>query len=107
MEIPNIITQLIEAQNRHDAPAYSACFTADATVADEGKTHHGREAIEQWISAANAEYQARMKALSYSEAEGKATLTAEISGTFAGSPIVLNYNFVLEDGLIRSLKISG
>ncbi len=34
-------------------------------------------------------------------------LSAEISGTFEGSPVVLNYHFKLEDGLIQSLKIMG
>lgn len=33
-------------------------------------------------------------------------LTAEISGTFDGSPVFLTYYFEIVDGLIQSLKIT-
>ncbi|MCI3935762.1 nuclear transport factor 2 family protein [Chryseobacterium aahli] len=103
MNLPNIISELVKAQNEFDSAAYANCFTENAKVFDEGKTHIGKAEIENWIDKANKEYKATMKSLDYSEN----ILSAEISGTFPGSPLVLKYHFEFRDGLIQSLKITG
>jgi len=105
MNLPNIITKLVNAQNQYDSHAYAECFTDSAVVFDEGKTHNGKTEIQNWISNANSEYKTVMKSLTYNEKEN--ILSAEISGTFPGSPAVLKYHFELSDGLIQSLKITG
>jgi hypothetical protein len=107
MKLPAIITELVNAQNSQDSVAYADCFTTDAKVFDEGHDHQGKEEIKAWIESANAKYQAVMEPIGYSESDGKAVLTAKISGTFPGSPIVLKYNMEIAEGLIRSLKITG
>ena len=107
MNLPAIITELVNAQNSQDSVAYADCFTTDAFVFDEGHDHHGKQEIKAWIESANAKYQALMEPIEYSESEGKAVLTAKISGTFPGSPIVLKYTMEIAEGLIRSLKITG
>lgn len=107
MKIPAIITELVTAQNSQDSVAYADCFTSDAKVFDEGHDHHGKEEIKAWIESANAKYQAVMEPIDYSESDGKAVLTAKISGTFPGSPIVLKYNMEIVQERIRSLKITG
>ncbi|MBS1663662.1 MAG: nuclear transport factor 2 family protein [Bacteroidetes bacterium] len=107
MQIPPIIEKLISAQNKLDSHAFTACFAAEATVVDEGRTYQGTAEIEPWIAAANQKYNSHMKALDYLENEGRDTLITEVSGTFPGSPIVLRYNFELRDGLIRSLRVSS
>ncbi|SMP17625.1 nuclear transport factor 2 family protein [Chryseobacterium profundimaris] len=103
MNLPNVITELVQAQNTFDSTAYANCFTETAVVFDEGKTHNGKTEIKNWIDKANKEYQATMEPLEYSEAEY--TLKAEVSGNFPGSPVILTYHYEFEDGLIRSLKI--
>jgi len=103
MNLPNVVTELIKAQNNFDSTAYANCFTERAIVFDEGKTHNGRKEIENWIEKANRAYQATMKPLEYSAIEQ--TLKTEVSGTFSGSPITLTYHYEFEDGLIQSLKI--
>lgn len=103
MKLPKVVEQLVKTQNDYDSAAYAQCFTESAVVFDEGKTHTGREAIEQWIDKANQEYRATMKPLEYLDSEG--LLKAEVSGNFPGSPLVLKYHYEFEDGLIRSLKI--
>ncbi len=103
MNLPEVVTRLIEAQNNFDSTAYANCFNETAVVFDEGKTHIGKTAIKKWIDKANKEYQAVMKPLEYSETEH--TLKTEVSGTFPGSPIVMTYHYEFEDGLIQSLKI--
>lgn len=103
MNLPNIISELVKAQNEFDSAAYANCFTENAEVFDEGKTHNGKVEIENWIDKANKGYKATMKSLDYNEN----ILSAEVSGTFPGSPLVLKYHFELNDGLIQSLKITG
>lgn len=105
MNLPKVVSDLVETQNSFDSAAYANCFSETAVVFDEGKTHNGRKEIEQWIEKANNDYQAVMKPLEYSENEE--ILKAEVSGNFPGSPIVLSYHLKLEDGLIQSLKITG
>ncbi|MGE4513268.1 MAG: nuclear transport factor 2 family protein [Chryseobacterium sp.] len=103
MNLPNIVTELVNAQNNFDSTSYANCFTETAVVFDEGKTHNGRPEIKNWIDNANKEYQATMKPLDYSEAEH--TLKAEVSGKFPGSHIVMTYYFEFEGELIQYLKI--
>lgn len=105
MNLPKIITELVKAQNEFNSAAYANCFSENSEVFDEGKTHNGKVEIENWIDKANKEYQATMKPLNYNENEN--ILSAEVSGTFPGSPIVLKYHFQLSDGYIKSLKITG
>ncbi|MDR6159972.1 ketosteroid isomerase-like protein [Chryseobacterium sp. SLBN-27] len=103
MNLPNVITELVQAQNNFDSTAYANCFTETAVVFDEGKTHNGKTEIKNWIDKANKEYQATMEPLDYSETEH--TLKAEVSGNFPGSPVILTYYYEFENGLIQSLKI--
>lgn len=103
MNLPNIISELVKTQNEFDSKAYADCFTENAIVFDEGKTHNGKSEIEKWIDKANNQYKAVMQPLEYNEYEY--ILSAEVSGNFPGSPAVLKYRFQLENGLIQSLKI--
>lgn len=103
MKLPNVIAGLVAAQNNSDSQAYANCFTETAVVLDEGKTHTGKTAIKNWIEQANETYKTAMKPLEFSISDQ--TLTAEISGSFPGSPIVLTYQFELKGEQIQSLKI--
>ncbi|MCS3532121.1 nuclear transport factor 2 family protein [Chryseobacterium sp. JUb7] len=105
MNLPKPISELVKAQSSFNSHAYANCFSETAVVLDEGKTHNGKTAIEYWIDTANREYNAIMKPLEYNHEEN--ILSAEISGTFPGSPVILKYHFKLNNGLIESLKITG
>lgn len=105
MNVPNIVSELVKSQALFDSHAYANCFTPTAVVFDEGKTHNGKAEVESWNATANKEYQTVMKPLDYNERDN--ILSAEISGTFPGSPVVLKYHFEFRDGLIQSLKITG
>lgn len=104
MNLPKVIAELVKKQNNFDSAAYTQCFTETAVVFDEGKTHNGRVEIEQWIDKSNKEYSATMEPLDYDEKENM--LSAEISGSFPGSPVILKFHFQLSNGLIQSLKIT-
>ncbi|KPE52763.1 hypothetical protein [Chryseobacterium indologenes] len=105
MNLPKIITELVKTQNNFDSAAYAKCFTETAVVFDEGKNHNGKAEIEQWIDKSNKEYEATMEPLDYDEKAN--ILSAEISGSFPGSPVILKFHFQLSHGLIQSLKITG
>ncbi len=107
MNLPKVITDLINAQNSFDSAAYANCFSQTAEVFDEGKTHTGRVEIAHWISDANERYQATMEPLSFEEKGTESILKAETTGNFPGSPIVLNYHLAIAGELIQSLKITG
>lgn len=107
MNLPKVIEALVVAQNSYDSLSYANCFAETAIVFDEGKTHTGRTAIEKWIAKANEKYKTVMKPIGFEEKGKISILTAENSGTFAGSPVVLQYHFEIENGLIESLKVTG
>lgn len=107
MNLPKLISDLIDAQNNRDGAAYASLFSATAVVFDEGKTYNGRTEIQEWIEKSNEAYQAVLKPISYQETDQDAILTGEVSGTFPGSPVVLNFNFLFEQGAIQSLRITG
>ena len=107
MNLPKEVADLVQAQNNQDSVAYANCFSATATVVDEGKRHQGKAEIQHWIAEANRKYKTVMKPLSFTQAGTAGMLSAEISGSFPGSPVVLTYHLELNDNLIQSLKITG
>jgi hypothetical protein len=107
MSLPKVIADLVKAQNKQDSVAYADCFSPTAIVYDEGKTHKGKEEIQQWIAQANKKFKTIMNPITYTGADTTGVLLAEISGSFPGSPLVLNYHVELKDGLIQSLKITS
>ncbi len=106
MNLPKVITDLINAQNNFDSIAYADCFSETAVVFDEGKTHNGKLNIQNWIQESNKKYRSRMKPLEYTEKGTSSVLSAECSGTFPGSPITLKFHFDIIDGQIQQLKIT-
>ena len=107
MNLPKVVSDLVKAQDNYDSVTYANCFSETATVVDEGKTYNGKKEIESWIAAANEKYKTVMKPTAFEEKGVASILLAEISGTFDGSPVVLEYRFEIIDGLIQSLKVTG
>lgn len=107
MNLPKVVTDLVETQNRFDSVAYASCFSKTAIVYDEGKIHSGRKEIEHWIADSNERYKASIRPVSFEEKEMESLLKAETSGNFPGSPIILSYHLQITDGLIQSLKVTG
>lgn len=107
MNLPQVITDLVNAQNSFDSIAYSNCFSENAVVFDEGRTHNGKFEIQQWIDESNKKYKSVMKPLEYAENGTSSVLSAECSGTFPGSPITLQFHFDIVEGQIQHLKVTG
>ncbi|SDQ32888.1 hypothetical protein SAMN05421664_1167 [Chryseobacterium soldanellicola] len=107
MDLPIILKNLLKAQENFDSISYSECFSDDAIVFDEGKTHNGKEEIKRWNEKTNEEYKPKLEAIDVFNEDQITVLTTKASGTFDGSPIVLKYNFEIVNDKISSLKITG
>lgn len=107
MKLPSPIQTYFDADKRVAGPAPAGAFAIDAVVKDEGKMHVGRKAIADWWRAAKAQYQHTADPREVSEADGRITVLAEVSGQFPGSPALLNFMFTLKDGAIATLEIGA
>ena len=106
MKLPNVVQELIKAQNNFDSVAYANLFSETSVVHDEGKTHNGRKDVEQWITEANEKYKSILEPVEYIQKGNQRVLTANVSGTFPGSPLVLKFHFEINEGIIQSLKVT-
>jgi ketosteroid isomerase-like protein len=103
--LPQIIQKYVDSSNRHDVQSILSCFSDDAVVQDETETLHGKKAIEDWITKTIAKYKFHFNPLSIKQDAAEIVMAVEVSGTFDGSPITLDYHFAIEGDKIVSLAI--
>ncbi|MGN9778028.1 nuclear transport factor 2 family protein [Micromonospora sp. H33] len=104
--VPDVIARYFRIIGERDVDAFVACFTDNAIVADEDRTHEGRAAIRAWRERTVAEFDYDAVPEDFQEeAGGNVVVTALVSGTFPGSPVRLRHRFTLRDGLIGALDI--
>ncbi|CAD0223108.1 nuclear transport factor 2 family protein [Chryseobacterium sp. D764] len=106
MNLPNILQEFLKAQKLFDSTTFSNCFSEQASVFDEGKIYTGKEEIKQWNEKSNHEYKTLFEVKDFSEKDNTTVLRIKISGSFSGSPVVLNFHFRLKDHLIMALAIT-
>src|SRR6266851_2348118 len=104
LNLPKPIAAYFTA-DRGDGEAVSLCFTDNAVVKDEGRTHKGRAAIKAWKTDASAKYEYTCAPIACEEKEGKTVVTSHLVGNFPGSPVDLRFFFKLEGDKIASLEI--
>ncbi|SRR5258707_12713130 len=104
-ELPPVLAEFLEAQNKFDAEAFVRNFAADATVHDEGKDYRGLPQIKQWNEATNAKYHTQMEAIELTANGQETILTVLMSGTFDGSPLPAKFCFIISDHKIKSLVV--
>lgn len=107
MNLPKVVSDFVNAQNNFDSEASANCFSVNGIMLDEGKTYNGRAAIQGVLEETNEKYQSVMKPLKYIEDGTSSVLSAEVAGTFPGSPAVLQFHFTLKNNLIDYLKVTG
>lgn len=95
------------AADRMSPEAVARCFTPQATVRDEGRTHAGIDAIKAWKADAARQYRYTTEPLAVQQTDGVHVVTGRVAGNFPGSPLDLRYHFRLERGLIASLEIAA
>src|SRR2546423_13124635 len=105
IKLPRIISQYIDASNKHDVKSILSCFSDDAVVRDEKEEHRGKKAIEDWIVKTIRKYKFQFKPLSVKDQNAEVVVAVEVSGTFDGSPVTPDYHFIIESGEILSLAV--
>jgi hypothetical protein len=105
VSLPSPIDLYVRIENSGDVEALSECFTPNATVHDEGRTYKGLPAIRKWKADTKKKYNHAVAPLAVAHQDGKTVLKAKLTGNFPGSPVTLQFSFVLEDGKIASLEI--
>ncbi len=93
------------AADRGDAAAVAACFTDDAIVKDEGRTHSGKAEIAAWKNDIAAKISYTSTPVAIAEEDGKTVVTCHIVGNFAGGEVDLRHFFAIEGGKISFLEI--
>jgi hypothetical protein len=105
LQLPVPIERYLQIANSDTPEAAPECFAADAIVRDEGQTYEGVAAIKNWMAATKKKYGHTVTPLELAGGGGESVLKARLAGSFPGSPITVNFNFVLAEGKIRSLAI--
>ena len=105
IKLPRLISDYINASNAHDVKSILACFSDDAVVHDEGETLHGKKSIAGWIMKTIEKYKFQFKPLRINGHDPEVVIAVEVSGTFDGSPVTLDYHFTVENEKILSLTI--
>ena len=105
LDLPAPIAAYFAAEQRNDSKGLARCFVAGAVVHDEGGTHEGHAAIEQWMAEAKRKYRHVTEPLAVAVAGGKTIVTAKVSGAFPGSPVNLRHIFEIQGDKIASLEI--
>src|SRR5215472_1367971 len=107
MNLPTIIQKYIDASNAHDVSSIVACFASDAIVRDENVTRRGQIDIERCATETIEKYKFQFKPFSADGRGDKTILSMEVSGSFPGSPITLDYHFTIANDKIESLIIES
>ena len=105
LNLPEPVAAYFDADQR-DGEAVARCFTQQAIVRDEGRTHQGPEAITAWKTAASVKYRYTSKPFAVEQKDGWCIVTSRLTGNFPGSPVDLRYRFRLERGRIARLEIA-
>jgi ketosteroid isomerase-like protein len=105
IKLPRIIKKYVDASNKHNVQSILSCFSDDAIVHDEGKEFRGKKTIEGWIVQTIEKYKFQFEPLTIKDDNVEVVVAVEVSGTFDGSPVSLDYHFVIENDQILSLTI--
>ena len=102
-----IIQSYVDASNAHDVKSILACFADDAVVRDENATRRGKIDIERWASETIEKYKFHFKPLNVERRANETVVSIEVSGSFPGSPVTLDYHFSVANDKISSLIIDS
>ena len=104
---PEIVTRFMSAAAARDYEAVAACFTEDAVVEDESRSHRGREAIRRWQERTRAKWDYTVTATGGKpDADAGHIVSAHLSGNFPGGEADVEYRFRFRGDLIAYLRIA-
>jgi hypothetical protein len=106
VKLPKSIEDYFAADRDDGTDAVTVCFTEDAIVKDEGKTHIGLDAIRAWKEGSVKKYRYTVEPFFIATENGKTLVISHLVGNFPGSPVDLRYFFVLVNEKITELEIT-
>lgn len=106
LELPPVIAAFFRAFNSRQTQDMGALFTDEAIVTDEEQNYRGA-AIESWAENATTQYKPIADVTDCAPNGNTIVVTAQVSGTFPGSPARLRYDFTLENDKIAALNIGA
>ncbi|MGB9370268.1 MAG: nuclear transport factor 2 family protein [Xanthobacteraceae bacterium] len=105
IDLESAIDLYVKAENSGEVRLLADCFASNAVVRDEEHTYVGLASIQQWKAETKKKYSHTVEPLQVTHRDGRTILKAKLAGNFPGSPVTLNFSFVLEGGKIASLDI--
>ncbi len=103
--LPQPVVNYLSAVTAKDTEMFARCFTDDALVHDEGRDHRGLDAIKAWMKETQTKYKYVIEPLDASVSGSTVKLRARLTGDFPGSPVDLDFTFMLANDKITSLEI--
>lgn len=105
LQLPKPVADYFQADRTGGPGAVASCFTPDAIVIDEGRTHAGRDAIGRWKADASSRFSYTVEPFRVAGDDGRIVVTSHVAGNFPGSPTDLRHVFVLAGAKIGALEI--
>ena len=106
VQLPPPIAAYFAADANKDGHVVAHCFTDDAVVKDEGKTHSGKDAIRDWKAQSSTTYRYTAEPFAIATDGARTVVTSHLEGDFPGSPLDLRYFFTLDGDKIAALEIT-
>lgn len=103
-ELPDAVAPYFAAGDTGDHEL-AACFTDHVRIHDEGGEHLGTDAALAWRHATRRKYDFRAEPREVRQDGDSLTVRPQVTGSFPGSPIMLDHVFTLRDGRIAALSI--
>lgn len=105
--LPPPIQAFIDATNSGDTERFVATFTQDAHLEDWGRQFHGHTGIRDWNHTDNIGKQAHFELVAISPGQTDQSYVVTVTVTGNGYNGTSPLNFILRDGQIADLRISG
>jgi len=105
ISIPPSFATYANAVNNRDAAAMFSCFGPSAIVTDEGHEYSSPEAIRQWCVQTLNQYQFTINVTGVAPEGSETVITADVSGSFPGSPVSLRFFLTIANDKIATLTI--
>ncbi len=105
ISLPREVTTFFAISNGGDLRELDQCFAEGGVVHDERHTHEGLESIRKWLTHSQQQYHYTTQPVAATYDDPELRVRARVSGSFPGSPIELEYAFLLSNGRIARLEI--
>lgn len=106
--LPALVVDYLDARDAGDHAKAHAVFTPDATVVDDGTSHHGSGAIRSWIERSTNEFAYTSTRLAQQvEIADRPVVRIRVDGDFPGGTVTLHQRFAVSAGQVTGLVIEA